>query len=86
MNTNIGNKKIPDEVNPHMFLEECKYIVKEKGMSEYINDDIEISYDDSDRENSDEENSGKENSDEKRYFEENQVYNAFSFYIFHISH
>ena len=43
-----------------MFLEECKYIVKEKKIPKYIIDDIEISFD-SDRENSDEENSGKEN-------------------------
>ena len=35
-----------------VFLEECKYVVKEK---KYIIDDIEISSD-SDRENSDEEN------------------------------
>ena len=39
-----------------MFLEECKYIVQEKKMPEYIIDEIEISYDDSDWENSDEEN------------------------------
>ena len=38
-----------------MFLEERKYVVKEKTMSEYITDDIEISSDDSDREDSDEE-------------------------------
>ena len=39
-----------------MFLEECKYVVKEK---KYIIDDIEISSD-SDRENADEENSSRE--------------------------
>ena len=38
-----------------VFLEECKYVVKEKKMLEYITDDIEISPDDSDRESSDEE-------------------------------
>ena len=38
-----------------MFLEECKYVVKEKKIPKYIIDDIEISSD-SDRENSDEEN------------------------------
>ena len=43
-----------------MFLEECKYIVKEKKIPEYIIDDIKISFD-FDRENSDEENSGQEN-------------------------
>ena len=34
---------------PQMFLEECKYFVKEKKMPEYITDDIEISSDDSGR-------------------------------------
>ena len=42
-----------------MFLEECKYVVKEKKMPKYIIDDLEISSD-SDRENSDEENSSDE--------------------------
>ena len=37
-----------------MFLEKCKYVVKEKKMPEYITDDIEISSD-SDREDSNEE-------------------------------
>ena len=46
---------------PQVFLEQCKYVVKEKKMLEYINDNIEIS---SDREDSDEENSNKKNSDE----------------------
>ena len=41
--------------HPQVFLEECKYVVKEKKMPEYITDDIEISSDDSHRENSDEE-------------------------------
>ena len=45
---------------PQVFLEECKYIVKEKKIPKYIIDDIEISFD-FDRENSDEENSGKKN-------------------------
>ena len=39
-----------------MFLEECKYVVKEKKMSGSITDDIEISSDDSDEEKSNEEN------------------------------
>ena len=38
-----------------MFLEECEYIVKEK-KSRYINDDLEISSDDSDEESPDESN------------------------------
>ena len=37
---------------PQVFLEECKYVVKEKKIPKYITDDIEISCD-SDRENSD---------------------------------
>ena len=44
-----------------MFLEECKYVVNEKKMSKFIADDIEISSDDSDRQNSNEENSNEEN-------------------------
>ena len=63
---------------PQVFLEECKYVVKEKKMSKYIIDDIEISdeknsYEEiSDEENSDEGNSKQENSYEensKRNFE-----------------
>ena len=46
---------------PHVFLEECKYVVKEKKTSKFIIVDIEISSDDSERENSDEENSYEEN-------------------------
>ena len=38
-----------------VFLDECKYIVKEKKIPKYIIDDIEIPCD-SDKENSDEEN------------------------------
>ena len=36
-----------------MFLEECKYVIKEKKKSikKFITDDIEISSDDSDEEN-----------------------------------
>ena len=45
---------------PEIFLEECKYIVKEKKMLKYFTEDIEISSD-SDRENSDEENSNGQN-------------------------
>ena len=43
-----------------MFLEECHFIVKEKKLSKYISNGIEIFSDD---ENSDEENSDKENFD-----------------------
>ena len=42
-------------------LEECKYVVKEKKVSKFITDDIETSFDDSDRENSDEGNSNEGN-------------------------
>ena len=54
-----------------MFLEECKYFVKEKKMPEYITDNIEISSDDFDREDSNEENPVEENADEKNCDEEN---------------
>ena len=50
---------------PHVFLEECKYIVKEKKMPAYITDDTGIASDDSDEENSEKENSNYENSDEE---------------------
>ena len=33
-----------------MFLEECKYIIKEKIVKRYIKDDLEISSDDTDEE------------------------------------
>ena len=49
---------------PQVFLEECKYVVKEKMIPKYIIDDIEISSD-SDRENSDEENSDRKKSNRK---------------------
>ena len=52
---------------PQMFLEECKFAVKEKKMPEYITDDIEISYNDSDWDNSDEENHDEENSNEEKF-------------------
>ena len=47
---------------PQVFLEECKYVVKEKIMLKYITDDIEIS---SDEENSNEGNSDGEKSDKE---------------------
>ena len=49
-----------------MFLEESKYDVKEKKMTEYITDNKEISSD-SDREDYDEENSNEQNPDEKNF-------------------
>ena len=48
-----------------MFIEECKYVLKEKNISKYIIDNIEISSD------SYEENSDEENSNEKYFEEEN---------------
>ena len=50
---------------PQEFLEECKYIVKEKKMPPMIFSN------DSDRKNSDEGNSDEENYDEKNSDEEN---------------
>ena len=58
---------------PQAFLEEYKFGVQEKKMPEYITDDIEISSDDSNREDSDEEISNRENSDEENSSEENLV-------------
>ena len=46
---------------PQVFLEEREYFVKEKKASKFINDNIEISSDNSDKEDCDEENSDKEN-------------------------
>ena len=48
--------------HPQVFLEECKCVVKEKKMSYYVTDDVNVSSGDSDRENSnysDEENSNE---------------------------
>ena len=50
---------------PEVFIEECKYVLKEKNISKYITDNIEISSD------SYEENSDEENSNEKYFEEEN---------------
>ena len=49
---------------PEVFLKECKYVVQEKRIPEYITDNIEISSD-SYREESDEEVQNK-NSDEEK--------------------
>ena len=40
---------------PQLFLEECKYIVKEKKINKYIIDDLELSSDESDEVISDKE-------------------------------
>ena len=57
---------------PQVFLEECKYVVKEKKrIPKCIIDDTEISSD-SDKEKSDEENSYEEKSDEE-IFEKIQI-------------
>ena len=52
---------------PQVFLEECKYVVKEKKIPKYIPKDVESFFDE---ENSDEQNSDKENSDEENHSEE----------------
>ena len=54
---------------PQVFLEERKYVVKEKKIPEHIIEGIET-FSDSDREDSDE-NSDKENCDEENFDEEN---------------
>ena len=60
---------------PQVFLEECKYAVKEKKIPKYIIDNIYISSDfnieNPNEENSDEENSDKKRSDEETSSEEN---------------
>lgn len=40
---------------PQLFLKECEFIVKEKKINKYINDDLELSLDESDEEISDKE-------------------------------
>ena len=44
--------------HPQVFLEECNYVIKEtkKSIKKFVANNIEISSDDSDKENSDEEN------------------------------
>ena len=53
-----------------VFLKECKYVVKEKKMSEYITDDRAISSD-SEREDLDEGISNEESFDEENFDKEN---------------
>ena len=52
-----------EEINyyPQAFLEECKYIAKEKKMSNYIIDDINVFPDDYDREDFDSSDEGSSN-------------------------
>ena len=50
-----------------MFLEECKYVTKEKKMLKYITEDIEIFFDETDKEDCDEEISDEENSVEENH-------------------
>ena len=57
----LSGKNYYDQV----FVEKDKYVAKEKKMPEFITEDIEISSDDSDRENSNEGNSDKENYNEE---------------------
>ena len=61
-----------------VFLEQCKYVVKDIKKPEDITDDTEI-FSDSDREDSDEEISNEENSDE-----ENSDENTHIIYLTHI--
>ena len=53
-----------------VFLEDCKYVVKEKTMYKHIIDDVQISFD-SDIENLVEKNSNEEKSDKENSNEEN---------------
>ena len=53
-----------------MFLEECRYIAKEKEATRHITEDLEIF---SDEENSNEENSAEEQT-KMGYFLKRQVY------------
>ena len=51
--------------HPQVFLEECKFIVKEQKGTKCITDDLEISCDDSDEKNPNRKHSDAETSDEK---------------------
>ena len=66
---------------PQVFLEECKYVDKEKKMPEYVTDNIEI-FSDYDREDSDEESSNDENSDDENSNEGNRKYRMCLVFIF----
>ena len=71
---------------PQVFLEEFKYVFKEKNVpkyTEYIAEDIEISSD-SVREDSDEENCNEKNSDEENFIEKKLSIERVYFYILSI--
>ena len=51
-----------------MYLEECKYIVKEKKTNEYIKNDLEVSF-----ENSNEEIFHEEDSNDETFGEEDNA-------------
>ena len=58
---------------PQVFLEKCKYVVKDKKIHKYITDDIEVSSDNSDKVDSNEESSDdseNKNSNEESNFQE----------------
>ena len=59
-----------------VFLEECKYVIKEKKKSikKFITDNIDIASDDSNKENSDKENSDEKNLNIGILFEKIQVF------------
>ena len=48
-----SNFRIGKNVYPQVFVEECKYIVKEKNISNSIIDELEISSNDSNKESFD---------------------------------
>ena len=62
--------KSDSNYNIQVFLEDCKYVVKEKTMYKHIIDDVQISFD-SDIENLVEKNSNEEKSDKENSNEEN---------------
>ena len=57
--------KMGENYYPWIFLEDCKYIVKEKKVSKYINDDLNVSSDDSDDCNEDASNESNEKASDK---------------------
>ena len=69
---------------PQVLLGECKYVVVENKMPEYITNDMKISSDDSEEENFDKENSNEENFNEKKLSIE-CVYFIHLLFIFYIT-
>ena len=57
--------RVGKNCDPQQFLLECKYVVKERELSKYINGNVETFSDDSDKEDSNEESSGVEKSNEE---------------------